>query len=192
VSAVDLVAPGQWFDAVAALRAEGFTFFEWLGAVDEVGRPDGGPARLRVVVVLRHLARPAETRRLSTEVDREAPALASLTPLFAGASWHEREAAEMFGVVFDGGSARRLLLGPEFEGTPMRKDEVLGARAGVPWPGAKEPGESVAAPSRRRMVPPGVPDPEVWGERDPDAPPAEAAEVAESAVGGRVRRRRSR
>ena len=192
MSAADLVAPGQWFDAVAAARAEGFTFFEWLGAVDEVGRPDGGPARLRVVVVLRHLARPAETRRLSTEVDREAPALASLTPLFAGASWHEREAAEMFGVVFDGGSARRLLLGPEFEGTPMRKDEVLGARAGVPWPGAKEPGESVAAPSRRRMVPPGVPDPEVWGERDPDAPPAEAAEVAESAVGGRVRRRRSR
>ena len=192
MSAADLVASEEWYDAVAAAQAEGFTFFEWLGAVDEVGRPDGGPARLRVVVVLRHLARPAETRRLSTEVDREAPALASLTPLFAGASWHEREAAEMFGVAFDGGSARRLLLGPEFEGTPMRKDEVLGARAGVPWPGSKEPGETEAAPSRRRMVPPGVPDPEVWGERDPEAAPGDPAEVAESAVGGRVRRRRAR
>ena len=39
------------------------------------------------------------------------------------------------------------------------------------------------------MVPPGVPDPAVWGDRDPDAGPASPDEVAESAVGGRVRRR---
>jgi NADH-quinone oxidoreductase subunit C len=192
VSSDGLVDPGRWREAVAAARAEGFTFFEWLGAVDEIGRPGDGPAALRVVVVLRHLERPAETRRLSTEVDRDAAVLPSLTPLFAGASWHEREAAEMFGMVFTDGDPRRLLLSEEFEGTPMRKDEVLGARAGVPWPGAKEPGETAAAPSRRRMVPPGVPEPEVWGERDPGAPAAGAAEVAESAVGGRVRRRRPR
>jgi hypothetical protein len=36
-----------------------------------------------------------------------------------------------------------------------------------PWPGAKEPGESDnGAPSRRRILPPGVPSPEEWG---PDA-----------------------
>jgi len=173
---------------VSAARDEGFCFLEWLAAVDEVGRP-GGPDALRVVLVLRHLARPAETVLLSTELDQERPRLASLRSVFAGAAWHEREAAEMFGVVFEGGDSRRLLLGPDFEGTPMRKDEVLSARTGVPWPGAPEPGEPAASPSRRRLVPPGVPEPEVWGDRDPDAPAPEPSEVAASAVGGRARRR---
>jgi NADH-quinone oxidoreductase subunit C len=151
------------------------------------------------VVVLRNLDQPAaEPWRLSTELAREAPQLPSLGDLFAGALWHEREAAEMFGVEFVGGDPRRLLLAPGFEGVPMRKDDVLAARTGQVWPGAKEPGESepgasgrgAQAPSRRRMVPPGVPEPAVWGDRDPDAGPAEAAEVAGSAQGGRVRRRR--
>lgn len=179
------VPAADWRAAVGAALAEGFTFFEWLGAVDEVGRSDV----LRVVVVLRHPGRPAETRRLSTEVPRDGGRLDSLRDLVAGAGWPEREAAEMFDLTFDGGEPRRLLLGPDFEGAPLRKDAVLGARTALAWPGAKEPGESAASPSRRRMVPPGVPDPAVWGDRDPDAGPAAPDEVAESAVGGRVRRR---
>ncbi|GAA1843101.1 NADH-quinone oxidoreductase subunit C [Microlunatus capsulatus] len=184
MSSVTVPAAG-WREAVGAALSEGFTFFEWLGAVDEVGRADV----LRVVVVLRHPDRPAETRRLGTEVPREGGRLDSLRDLVAGAGWPEREAAEMFGLTFDGGDPRRLLLGPDFEGAPLRKDAVLGARTALAWPGAKEPGESAASPSRRRMVPPGVPDPAVWGDRDPDAGPASPDEVAESAVGGRVRRR---
>ena len=185
------VPPADWLAAATAARAEGFTFCEWLAAVDEIGRP-GGRDVLRVLLVLRHLERPTQTRVLATELDRDAPRLASLRTLFAGAGWHEREAGEMFGVEFVGGDARRLLLAAEFEGTPMRKDEVLGARSGSPWPGAKEPGESDASPSRRRMVPPGVPEAEVWGDRDPAAPAPGPAEVAGSAVGGRARRRRTR
>jgi NADH-quinone oxidoreductase subunit C len=179
------VPPEEWRAAAEQARSDGFVFFEWLGVVDEVGRADV----LRVVLVLRSLDRPADLCRLTTSVPRDGGELESLRTVFAGAAWHEREAAEMFGVTFAGGDPRRLLLGPEFEGTPLRKDEVLGARTALAWPGAKEPGESVASPSRRRMVPPGVPDPAVWGDRDPDAPPADAEEVAESAVGGRVRRR---
>jgi NADH-quinone oxidoreductase subunit C len=188
-----VVAPEGWRAAAEQARSDGFVFFEWLGVVDEVGRAD----LLRVVAVLRSLDQPASIRQLSTSVPREGGELESLRTVFAGAAWHEREAAEMFGVTFAGGDPRRLLLGPEFEGTPLRKDEVLGARTALAWPGAKEPGESVAsaagsgaqAPGRRRMVPPGVPDPAVWGDRDPEAPPAGPDEVAESAVGGRVRRR---
>ena len=187
------VPPQEWRTAAEAARADGFLFFEWLGVVDEVGRADV----LRVVAVLRSLDQPASIRQLSTSVPREGGELASLQPVFAGAAWHEREAAEMFGVTFSGGDPRRLLLGPEFEGTPLRKDEVLGARTALAWPGAKEPGEGEASaadagarsPGRRRMVPPGVPDPSVWGNRDPEAPAAAADEVAASAVGGRVRRR---
>ncbi|GAA2097265.1 hypothetical protein GCM10009841_09480 [Microlunatus panaciterrae] len=174
----------DWVSSVAALKDAGFDYFDWLGCVDEIGRAD------ELAIVLRLLNLTAGGAVLvTTRVPRSAPVLASLRTVFAGATWHEREAAELFGVEFAGGDRRRLLLSPEYEGTPLRKDEVLAARSTLGWPGAKEPGESVAAPSRRRMVPPGVPDPAVWGDRDPASGPADPTEVAASAVGGRVRRR---
>jgi NADH-quinone oxidoreductase subunit C len=181
------VLPRDWLSAVEALNADRFDYFDWLGCVDEIGRRYG----FRIVLVVRNLQDAAEPRMLNCELPRDDPRIASVAGVFAGAAWHEREAAELFGVEFVGGERRRLLLNPDFEGTPLRKDEVLAARTGMNWPGAKEPGESEASPSRRRMVPPGVPDPEVWGDRDPSAPLADPAQVAESAIGGRVRRRRT-
>jgi NADH-quinone oxidoreductase subunit C len=181
------VLPDEWLAAVESMKANGFDYFDWLGCVDEIGRQDC----LRVVVVVRNVGQGAEPRMLSCSLPRSAPRIDTVTGVFAGAAWHEREVAELFGVEFIGGDHRRLLLSPEFEGTPLRKDEVLAARTGMNWPGAKEPGETEVSPSRRRLVPPGVPDPAVWGDRDVSQPPADPAEVAESAVGGRVRRRRT-
>jgi NADH-quinone oxidoreductase subunit C len=181
------VLPEDWLAAVEALKSDGFDYFDWLGCVDEIGRQDC----LRIVLVVRKLSQRAEPRALSCSLPRDDPRLDTVSGVFAGAAWHEREVAELFGVEFIGGDHRRLLLNPEFEGTPLRKDEVLAARTGMSWPGAKEPGETEASPSRRRLVPPGVPDPAVWGDRDASQPDAEPAEVAESAVGGRVRRRRT-
>jgi NADH-quinone oxidoreductase subunit C len=185
---VKLVAPESWRLAVEQARADGFTFFDWLGAEDQVGRSD----TLRVMLALRRLDRPGELALLGVELPRAAPRLASIRDIFAGAAWHEREAAELFGVEFVGGDRNRLLLGPGFVGAPLRKDEVLAARTAVGWPGAKEPGESgdPGERSRRRLMPPGVPDPAVWGDRDVSAPDADPAEVARSAAGGRTRRRR--
>ena len=182
-----LVAPESWVAAVEQARADGFTFFDWLGAEDQIGRSD----TVRVVLALRRLDRPGEVALFGVELPRAAPRLASIREIFAGAAWHEREAAELFGVEFSDGERGRLLLGSGFVGTPLRKDEVLAARTVVTWPGAKEPGESGEVPAgRRRLVPPGVPHPAVWGDRDPDAPDPAPDEVAESAAGGRSRRRR--
>lgn len=183
-----LVAPETWAAAVEAARADGYDFFDWLGAEDLLGRSNA----LLVVLALRRLDRPGDVLLLGTELDRDAPRLDSIRGRFAGAAWHEREAAELFGIEFVGGERGRLLLASGFTGSPLRKDEVLAARTGLPWPGSKEPGESgeIAGPGRRRLVPPGVPDPAVWGDRETAAPDAEAAEVADSATGGRARRRR--
>jgi NADH-quinone oxidoreductase subunit C len=106
------------------------------------------------------------------------PEVESLVDLYPGAAWHERETYEMFGIVFARHpDLRPLLLPPEFEGHPLRKEFVLASRVAKPWPGAKEPGESdhdapaAAAPTgRRRTRPPGVPTPEERGPRDPGAP----------------------
>jgi NADH-quinone oxidoreductase subunit C len=113
--------------------------------------------------------------------------LLSLTSVWPGAAWHERETFEMFGLVFAGfedgtdHGLRPLLLPDGFEGTPLRKSFVLAARAAKAWPGAKEPGESDSAttprsPGRRKVAPPGVPDPVTWGPREPE--PAPAADLA--------------
>jgi len=60
----------------------------------------------------------------------------SWVPVYPGADWHEREAWEMFGFVFDGHpSLRHLYLPSEFEGHPLRKDFPLLAREVKPWPG---------------------------------------------------------
>lgn len=181
---------GEWRTAVAAAKADGYDYFDWLGAVDQIGRSN----EFEVLVRLLDLDQDRAVM-LRTTIPRDTPTLASIADIFAGAGWHERESGELFAIEFTGGDPRRLLLSEDYVGAPLRKDAVLAARAGVDWPGAKEPGGGVlssskGAPSRRRMVPPGVPEPEIWGDRDLEAGEADPEEVAESAVGGRVRRRR--
>jgi NADH-quinone oxidoreductase subunit C len=92
--------------------------------------------------------------------------LPSVAEVWAGAAWHEREAAEMFGIPLAGHPGPyRLLLADSFAGHPLRKDFVLASRVVHDWPGRLEPGEAAGgAPSRRRLAPPGVPD-DTWGPR---------------------------
>lgn len=147
------VESATWADAVRAARDDGLTFFDWLTAVDE---DDNG---FRVVT---HLWSVPERRGvlLRTMLPHTEPELATITDIFPGAAWHERETFEMFGIVFQGHhDLRKLLLPDEFAGNPLRKDFVLAARAVKEWPGAVEPGDD--APTRRRLTPPGVPD-ESW------------------------------
>lgn len=156
------VPPSDWIDALTRARVGlGCHFFDWLSAVDD------GDDGFRVVAHVWSLDR-GEGLIVSTRVPRAAPALATATPVYRGANWHERETHEMFGIDFVGHpNLVPLLLPDQFVGHPLRKDFVLAARAAKPWPGAKEPGESEhGAPSRRKTLPPGVPGPS-WGPRPP-------------------------
>jgi NADH-quinone oxidoreductase subunit C len=178
------VPVARWREAALHARDDlGMDYLDWLSAVDA---PDGDPPGLDVVLhVLDSRSAgappPPGVRRLllRTRVPDADLRLDSLTTVWPGAAWHERETFEMFGVAFEGfddGSGhwlRPLLLPDGFEGTPLRKSFVLAARASKPWPGAKEPGESdahAAAPGRRKTLPPGVPDAGTWGPRTADEP----------------------
>ena len=165
------VLPDEWATTVAEARDAAYTFFDWLTAVDQ-GDDVEAPG-LDVVCHLLNPSTPGALRRIMirTRVP-EGASLASITGVFRGAAWHERETHEMFGLAFDGfddgtGLGLRPLLLPDgFEGTPLRKSFVLAARASKAWPGAKEPGESehTKPTGRRRVSAPGVPDPQ-WGPR---------------------------
>ena len=167
-----VVQVGQWRDALAAARDEGFTFFDWLSAVDRTY--DEAAPGFDVTAHLLDVRTPGALPGILV-VARVAGGgpIDSATDLFAGAAWHERETHEMFGIEFTGfddGSGeglRPLLLPDGFEGMPLRKSFQLAARASKPWPGRKEPGEghdSAKSPSRRRVQARGVPPPE-WGPR---------------------------
>ncbi len=167
-----VIEAGVWRASVEAARDEGFTFFDWLSAVDRT-YDEAAPGFDVTAHLLDVSTRRALRGILLVARVADGEPVDSVTGVFAGAAWHERETAEMFGIDFagfDDGSGlglRPLLLPDGFEGTPLRKSFQLAARASKPWPGGKEPGEgheSAKSPGRRRVQAPGVPPPE-WGPR---------------------------
>ena len=165
-------------DDIRSAKAAGFTFLLGLTAVDEVGLAD----EIRVIV---RLLNPdsGDERIVEARTDRSALRLPDISDVFPGCSFLQRQAHDFFGVEFVGGDNRPLIY--HGEGAPMRKDALLEQRISNTWPGALEPGQNDASPSRRKLVPPGVPDPAVASD-----PNASAAELALSATGARVRRTR--
>ena len=58
-----------------------------------------------------------------TRLPRIEPHITSVTDLWPGANWHEREVFDLFGITFDGHpDLRRLLLPDDWVGHPLRKD----------------------------------------------------------------------
>jgi NADH-quinone oxidoreductase subunit C len=112
------------------------TFFDFMSGVD-LGEEG--------FAVVTHLYSPTHGHHVMLRAvapgGRDDPRLPSLTPVYRGANWHERETWDMFGVVFEGhpGLAPRLLTVENFEGWPLRKDFKLMTRLAKPWPGEKEP-----------------------------------------------------
>lgn len=147
----------SWLAAAQSAYDEGHVLFDLLTAVDLEG--EGFELVLRVWDVERR-----HGLQLLTRCPREDARLPSVTAVYAGAGWHERATAEMFGLSFEDHETPHLLLPDSFEGHPLRKDFVLAARVAKPWPGVKEPGESDAdlARPRRRPSPPGRPP--GWGQ----------------------------
>ncbi len=67
--------------------------------------------------------------RLLVPVEESEVELDSLTPLWAGADWLEREVWDMFGIRFQGHpDLKRILMYEEFEGHPLRKDYPVNKR----------------------------------------------------------------
>ena len=82
------------------------------------------PARLNRFDVVYHLLSPKRNARIRVKLTTdEATPVASITEIFPGANWHEREAYDFFGILFSGHpDLRRILTDYGFDGHPLRKD----------------------------------------------------------------------
>lgn len=138
-----LVATDQWTSALRTAKTElGLIFFSFLSAIHwsndvEVGDAPAEPVdeRLEVLAAVGDLIE-GRLVHFSTSLPVDGAALATLTGVYEGANWHEREAAEMFAIDFVGHpNLEKLYLPSEFEGHPLRKSFPLLSREVKPWPG---------------------------------------------------------
>ena len=110
-------------DALALLRDAPQFAFEQLMDICGVDWPER-PLRFEVVYNLLSLSRNQRIRVVTEVADGgSVPSVAGLWPC---ATWYEREAWDMYGIVFEGQTdLRRLLTDYGFEGHPLRKDFPL-------------------------------------------------------------------
>jgi NADH-quinone oxidoreductase subunit C len=122
------VAPGDWLEVCATLRDTPVLAFDLmidLCGVDYSAYKDGAweGRRFAVVVQLLSVQRNHRLRVRTFCADDELPILPSLMEIWPAVNWFEREAFDMFGIVFDGHpDLRRILTDYGFIGHPFRKD----------------------------------------------------------------------
>jgi NADH-quinone oxidoreductase subunit C len=93
------------------------------------------PQREKRFDVVYHLLSPKRNVRVRVKVETdEAMPVPSVVPVFRAAEWFEREAYDLYGVLFSGHpDLRRILTDYGFEGHPLRKDFPLTGFVEVRW-----------------------------------------------------------
>ncbi|HAI10637.1 MAG TPA: NADH-quinone oxidoreductase subunit C [Phycisphaerales bacterium] len=117
------VAPENWRKVAEYLYNEADLAFDWLAclsAVDYVADDE-----LAAVYDLRSV-KYNHWFCVKVITKRDDPKIPSTCDLWPAANWHEREAYDMMGIVFEGHpDLRRILLPEDWEGFPLRKDYVF-------------------------------------------------------------------
>jgi NADH-quinone oxidoreductase subunit C len=108
-------------EACALLRDHREVPFNFLSDITCV---DWYPSEPRFEVIYHLLSVPRKERvRLKVRLDGSSPVVESVTPVWPGANYFEREIFDLFGIRFTGHPyLRRLLMPEDWEGHPLRKD----------------------------------------------------------------------
>ena len=128
------VRPEHLSELVRTLHDDPVFKFEILADLAGVDTGD----EMQVVLHLWSELTPDWLRVICEGLPREDPRLPSVTFLWNGAEWAEREAYDMFGIIFEGNrDLRRIYMPPDYVAFPLRKDFYLADDA------ARSPGEGV-------------------------------------------------
>lgn len=114
------VPPEAILDVSRFLRDAAVLRFDTLMCLSGVHYPD---EEMLGVTYHLHSTKNAITLILKVKVPEDRPRLQSVEPIWKTANWHEREAYDMFGILFEGHpDLRRILCPDDWEGHPLRKD----------------------------------------------------------------------
>lgn len=110
-------------DLATAAKAHGFEMFIDLCGVDYLRRTP----RFEVVINLLSISM-SRRLRIRVGVDGPDPSLPTISDVYPGSNFYEREAYDMFGIDFAGHpDLTRILMPDEWEGYPLRKDYGVGS-----------------------------------------------------------------
>jgi NADH-quinone oxidoreductase subunit C len=117
------IQPALIVDVCGALKSDSETPFNYLSDLTCVHYPDRKEAPFEVVYNLYSISK-NERVRLKAAVNGEG--IDSVTSVWPSADWLEREVYDLFGIVFrNHPDLRRILLPPDWDGHPLRKDYPL-------------------------------------------------------------------
>jgi NADH-quinone oxidoreductase subunit C len=118
------VVPEAMAEVAAFCKADPDLLLDNLLCLSAVDYPKETPPRLEVVYHLFSYTH-RHTHVLKAALPREDPRVPTVEGVWGVANWHEREAYDLLGVVFEGHTdLRRILLPDDWEGHPLRKDWV--------------------------------------------------------------------
>jgi NADH-quinone oxidoreductase subunit C len=105
--------------------------------------------QMQVTYHLWSASTPDWLRVIADGLPRDNPRIATLTGLWPGAEWMEREAYDMFGIIFEGNrDLRRIYMPPDYASFPLRKDFYLADDAARSPGGGVRHMEQTHAPSQ--------------------------------------------
>jgi len=110
----------HWLEAARLLQSDPELHYDFLSTVSAVDWYPADP-RFEVVYHLYSTTRHDWLRiKVRVNADQE---VASVTPVWPGANWYERETFDLFGIRFAGHpDLRRIMMPDDWEGHPLRKD----------------------------------------------------------------------
>lgn len=115
------VEPKHLYKVCEFLHANEKTYFDSLSSLTGIDR---GTEENLMEVVYHLYSIPYDLHlALSVELSRKQPTVDSVTAIWRGANWHEREAYDLLGIQFNNHpDLRRILLPEDWDGFPLRKD----------------------------------------------------------------------
>jgi len=119
-----VVKPEAICEVCSFVRDDNDLLFDFLTCLS--GIDDG-----KILYVVYHLYSTKKNHMaiFKVSIDRASPMLPTVTDIWAGANWHEREIYDLFGIKFIGHpNLQRILLPDNWEGHPLRKDYIYPKR----------------------------------------------------------------
>ncbi len=118
-----LIKPEFIHSVCVLLHANEQTYFDQLSCLTGL---DNGPESETMEVIYNLYSIPYDLHfMIKVVLDRPKPSVDSVSDIWNGANWHEREAYDLYGIHFNNHpNLRRILLPNDWEGFPLKKDYV--------------------------------------------------------------------